>query len=88
MPIEIGDIRLYSISELAEKLKLTEVTLRSYLRAGKMRGKKMGTSWYVTEEALREYFDGLTPFSLRPATSSTDKPQKQRKREGKRSKGN
>jgi len=59
MPIEIGNIKLYSISELSEKLKVTEVTLRSYRRTGKMRGKKMGTAWYVTEEALREYFNGL-----------------------------
>src|SRR5699024_8229009 len=35
-----------------------------YLREGKIRGRKLGVKWYVTEEALREYFDG--PFPVDP----------------------
>ena len=57
MPIQIGDIRLHSLKELSEKLGVTEVTLRTYLRTGKIKGRKMGTTWYVTEESLREYFN-------------------------------
>jgi len=57
MPIEIGSIRLYSIVELAENLKVTKETLRSYLKKGKLKGQKMGTRWYVTEESLREFFN-------------------------------
>jgi len=57
MPIQIGDIRLYSLKELSEKLGVSEVTLRTYLREGKIKGRKMGTTWYVTEESLREYFN-------------------------------
>ena len=57
MPIQIGDIKLYSLKELSEKLEVTRVTLRSYLRSGKIKGRKMGTTWYVTEESLREYFN-------------------------------
>ena len=57
MPIQIGDIRLYSLQELSEKLGVTKVTLRTYLKNGKMKGQKMGTTWYVSEESLREYFN-------------------------------
>jgi excisionase family DNA binding protein len=57
MPIQIGDIRLHSLKELSEKLGVTRVTLRTYLRDGKIKGGKMGTTWYVTEESLREYFN-------------------------------
>ena len=57
MPIQIGDIRLHSLKELSEKLGVTKVTLRTYLRNGKIKGRKMGTTWYVTEESLREYFN-------------------------------
>jgi excisionase family DNA binding protein len=57
MPIQIGNIRLYSLKELSENLGVTKVTLRSYLRKGKIAGRKMGTNWYVTEESLREFFN-------------------------------
>jgi excisionase family DNA binding protein len=57
MPIQIGDIKLHSLKELSEKLGVTKVTLRTYLRTGKIKGRKMGTTWYVTEESLREYFN-------------------------------
>jgi len=57
MPIQLGDIRLYSLKELSEKLGVTRVTLRTYLRDGKIKGRKMGTTWYVTEESLRGYFN-------------------------------
>jgi len=57
MPIRIGDLKLYSLQELSEKLGVTKVTLRTYLKNGKMKGQKMGTTWYVSEESLREYFN-------------------------------
>jgi excisionase family DNA binding protein len=57
MPIQIGDIKLHSLKELSEKLGVTKVTLRTYLRSGKIKGRKMGTTWYVTEESLGEYFN-------------------------------
>lgn len=57
MPVQIGDIKLHSLKELSEKLGVTEVTLRTYLRNGKIKGRKMETTWYVTEESLREYFN-------------------------------
>jgi len=57
MPKNIGKITLYSIDDLHEKLGVSKLTLRSYLRSGKIRGKKLGVSWYVTEEALLEYFN-------------------------------
>lgn len=56
MPKEIGDLTLYSVSELAETLDVQEKTIRRYLRDGKLRGRKMARRWYVTEEALRDYF--------------------------------
>ena len=56
MPTQLGDIKLYSLKEISETLKVTEVTLRSYLNSGRLRGQKMGTRWFVTENNLREYF--------------------------------
>lgn len=56
MPKQIGDLVLYSVDDLHERLGLSKMTIRAYLRDGKIRARKLGVKWYVTEEALREYF--------------------------------
>lgn len=57
MPKEIGRLTLYSVEDLHEKLGLSKMTIRAYLREGKIRARKLGVQWYVTEEALYEYFN-------------------------------
>lgn len=61
MPKKIGDLTLYSVDDLHELLGISKMTLRTYLREGRLRGRKLGVSWYVTEEAIREYFDEPQP---------------------------
>ena len=57
MPKHIGSLTLYSVDDLHERLGLSKMTIRAYLREGKIRARKLGVQWYVTEDALREYFD-------------------------------
>lgn len=57
MPKQIGDLTLYTVDDLHEILGISKMTLRTYLREGRLRGRKLGVSWYVTEEAIKEYFD-------------------------------
>jgi excisionase family DNA binding protein len=57
MPKTVGGLTLFDIKELSQEIGITEVTLRKYLRKGKIRGKKIGTKWFVTEEALKEFFE-------------------------------
>lgn len=59
MPIKIGEITLYSVEEIAEKLDVHARTVRTYIKDGKLRGRKAGGKWFVTEEALRAFFEGL-----------------------------
>lgn len=63
MPKQIGDLTLFSVDDLHEQLGISKMTLRTYLREGRIRGRKLGVSWYVTEEAIREYFDEPQPES-------------------------
>ncbi|HET8865662.1 MAG TPA: helix-turn-helix domain-containing protein [Gracilimonas sp.] len=72
MPKKIGDLTLYSVDDLHGQLGISKMTLRTYLREGRIRGRKLGVSWYVTEEAIREYFDEPQPES--------DSTQKKKKR--------
>lgn len=57
MPRKIGSLTLYSVDDLHELLGISKMTLRSYLREGKLKGRKMGVQWFVTEEAIRDYFN-------------------------------
>lgn len=56
MPITFTNLVLYDLKELSKKLNVHIVTLRTYLKEGRLRGQKIGTRWYVSEDSLREFF--------------------------------
>lgn len=56
MPKQIGDLKLFEVEDLAETLGLHDRTIRKLLREGRLRGRKLGKRWYVTEESLKTYF--------------------------------
>ncbi|HAR63131.1 MAG: hypothetical protein DKM50_13205 [Candidatus Margulisiibacteriota bacterium] len=56
MPKKLGNVVLYSVRELSGALGVSELTIRSYLRTGKLKGRKLGVQWYVIEESLHDYF--------------------------------
>ena len=62
MPSEIRDIILYSVPELSQKLNVTTVTVRKYLKQGKLKGKKVMGRWYISSEDVTEFFTN-TPMS-------------------------
>lgn len=57
MPRKIGSLTLYSVDDLHELLGVSKMTIRAYLREGRLKGRKLGVQWYVTEEAIKSYFD-------------------------------
>jgi len=57
MPKKIGSLTLYSVDDLHELLGISKMTLRAYLREGRLKGRKLGVQWYVTEEAIHDYFN-------------------------------
>jgi phage antirepressor YoqD-like protein len=55
---QIGDIRFYDVQEIAKAFDMTPQSIRKFLREGRIKARKFGTRWYVTEEAMREYLLG------------------------------
>lgn len=51
-------IRVYTVQELANLLRLTPQTVRRFLKEGRIPARKVGGKWLVTEEALRAYLEG------------------------------
>jgi len=56
MPVKIGSLIVYDLEEISKKFEVHSNTLRTYLKAGRLQGQKMGTKWYVSEDSLREFF--------------------------------
>ena len=65
MPIEIADVKLYSVDELSEALKVTSFSIRGYIRDGKIKAQKIGGRWYVAEENLHRFLKGDDRVSVR-----------------------
>jgi len=53
-----GDIKLYDVQEIARIFDMTPQSVRKYFKEGRIKARKVGTRWYVTEEAMREFLLG------------------------------
>lgn len=60
MPRTIGSITVYDLPEIAQKLRLHLDTLRRYVREGRLRATKIGKTYLVAEENLKEFLTGKT----------------------------
>lgn len=56
MSIKVGGLTAYTVEELSEMLGVHPKTIRAMLHDGKLKGRKLARRWYVTDEALKEYF--------------------------------
>ena len=54
----IGKIVLYDVDDIAKALKMNQRVIREWFNKGKLRGKKVGRTWMITEENLKEFFSG------------------------------
>ena len=48
---------IYNLKDLSKKLKISIRTLRKYIKAGKLKAKKIGRAYYVTEQSLMAFLD-------------------------------
>lgn len=56
--IKIGKKSFYLVDDLVKILPITSLTIRKYLRKGKIKGRKIGRLWYVSEENLGAFLEG------------------------------
>lgn len=84
MPKIIGELRLYDLDELSSLLGMHKKSLTDkYIKTGVIRARKFGVRWYVSEEALKEYFAGADKASSRLHSVATSLPQVARSRASK-----
>lgn len=56
--IKIGEEKAYNVQEAATLLKVTPITIRSYIKTGKLRAQKVGTRYYLAESNLQDFIKG------------------------------
>ena len=55
--IENNDLRVYTLEEVQELLKVTRPTIYSYIKTGKLKATKIGRYWRVKHDDLKEFID-------------------------------
>lgn len=60
---QVGDLKLYDVEELSQILHVQERTVRKLFKDGTLKGRKLARKWYITEEALKNYFSQTEPDS-------------------------
>ena len=48
---------VYDLKDLSRKLKISIWTLRKYIKSEKLKAKKVGKAYYVTEPNLMSFLD-------------------------------
>ena len=48
-------MNVYTVEELIPLLRISKKGIRTFLAQGKLKGRKVGKRWLVSEEALREF---------------------------------
>ena len=56
MPTRMKNVTFYSVSELSHKLNVTTVTIRNYLKQGKLKGQKVMGRWFISDEDAAAFF--------------------------------
>ena len=65
--------RLFSAEEVAERLGMSKYTITEWLKAGRLRGVKIGKYWRVKESDLQAFIDNPPPLQ-RHAPAAKDSP--------------
>lgn len=60
-----GNITVYSLSELSNKLNIDLSFLKKECDESKLKAKKIGEEYFVTSRALEKYFGNSKPGSAR-----------------------
>jgi excisionase family DNA binding protein len=56
-PEAVAGIKLLTVDDVSAVLGIHRTTIRMYLRAGLIKGRKIGWRYYVTEDSLKEFIE-------------------------------
>lgn len=54
---EIQGVIFYTVQQIAMMLRITPQTVRTYIKEGKLKGKRVGRPILITEESLNSFLE-------------------------------
>lgn len=54
------DIELLKVEDIAKALGTHVITIRRYIRSGRLKAQKVGRNYYVSKENFRDFINGGT----------------------------
>ena len=55
---KILGINVYSLTEVAEMIGVTTVTIHNYIKSGTLDARKLGGKWYIAEDTIKKFISG------------------------------
>ena len=55
----IEDVKFYSVKDISKKLGLSTLTVRKYIRNKRLKAKKLGNGYVISEQNFLEFLDQL-----------------------------
>lgn len=65
MPTQIKGITFYTVQEAAAELEVTAQTIRAWIKAGKLDGRRIGRPILITEQSLERFIQQGTQAGAR-----------------------
>lgn len=53
--IVIGNIKFFTVYEIAELLRINATTVRTYIKQGKLKAQRIGKPFLISETSLQEF---------------------------------
>lgn len=53
--IGMEELRIYTVKEVADLLKVSKMTISRYIQSGKLKSSKLGRMYRITDDDLRKF---------------------------------
>lgn len=72
--IETDGFKFYTLKEVRQRIKVSDPTIRGYIKRGKIKAVFMWGRWYISDQHLREYMEraAATATNTAAAIKATD----------------
>jgi len=55
----IEDVKFYSVKDISKKLGLSTLTVRKYIRNKRLKAKKLGNAYVISEQNFLDFLEQL-----------------------------
>lgn len=59
MSVKIQGIQFYTVLEVAAELQISSMTVRSYIKDGRLTAKKLGRRYLITDTDIKKFIGKL-----------------------------